>query len=101
MKTTPRYQVCQHSDNSQVRARCSADPYGGVEQRPSQRNPIRSPSVNYEQHRREIAHQENRSRYIPQVKIDTRPLLKVIPACPNFDFMFGTRILIRGSPEYF
>lgn len=101
MKTQSRSHVSDHASSSQVRARCSANPQARVEHRPFQRQVIREPFVNYEQQRREMYQRANSPYQKPSGREDLRPLLKVIPACPNFDFMFGTRILIRGSPEYF
>jgi hypothetical protein len=103
MKTQSRSYVSDHASSSQVRARCSVNPQARVEHRPFQRQIVREPFVNYEQHKREISQRANIPYLAPLSKIDVdlRPLVICTPRLFDCGNIFGYQLIVRGSPEYY
>jgi hypothetical protein len=101
MKTQSRNHVSDHASSSQVRVRCSANPQVRVEHRPFQRQIIREPFINYEQHRREISQRTNTPYQKPSAREDLRPLVICAPRLFDCGTIFGYQLIVRGSQKYY
>lgn len=99
MKTKSRNYISDHSNNSQIRVRCSANPQVRVEQRPFQRY-HQAPFINYEHHKRQMNQRRDETHQMPRSRVDLRPLVIEEPMGLGCGPVQGYRIVIRGSPEY-